>query len=240
MKTSFIFIMMLIISSFHFLIAQDRFPSQRELKYDGENSTKFKSTDTNFNFPGKMLIGYHWTNESNISKAILATQNNVFAQYMNYTDTTIPDSNLIQPNALLFVEGVDSFYKEGVYSHVLGDTGILNARYMSFKPNMKINPGDNQYAILAKRPYDTTNPIFGFKYVDPNALANNVNDSGDVNYGCLLINNQSFINDTIFKGPWGIDYLRKHPQDVDSFDDNERTRAATFYGYNFIVFEDLL
>ena len=149
MKTKIMFIVLLLLGSMNLLYAQDRMPNQRKLMYNGVDSVLFNSVSPNFLNNNIFMVGYHWTNESSISRSILATQNNVYAQYMNYPNTTIPDTGLIQPNAYLMVEGVDANYKEGVFSHVLGDTGILNARYFSFKPNMKINPSDDQYDLLS-------------------------------------------------------------------------------------------
>ena len=173
--------------------------------YNSVDSVLFNSTSANFlNTNNIFLVGYHWTNESSISRAILATQNNVYAQYMMINSTT-PDLNLIQKNAYLMVEGVDANYKEGVFSHVLGDTGILNARYFSFKPNMKINLGDDQYAILAERPHDQSHPIFGFQMINP--LISISQNRYDPNYSFLVIPDTNLVNQELFSNPWGSEYL---------------------------------
>jgi len=205
MKQTMFFLVLLIASSLNFLTAQDRLPSQRKLMYNGIDSVFFQSGDSNFKKPNGLLIGFHWTNESSISEAILANQNNVYAQNMMINPTT-PDLSLIQKDAYLMVEGVVNGQNPGVFSHVLGDTGILNSRHFSFKPNMLIRSIDTtQYQILARRPYDKTRPIFGFKYINPIALANNINDSSDVNYSFLSVGSGS-INQTIFRDHWGIKY----------------------------------
>ena len=216
MKKTMFILVLFIAGSLNFLTAQDRLPSQRKLMYNGVDSVLFKSGDGNFIKPNGLLIGFHWTNETSISESILASQNNIYAEYMFKGTPPTPDLRLIQKNALLMVEGVITRYDSvrrknydvnGVFSHVLGDTGILNARHFSFKPNMLIRSIDTtQYQILAIRPYDKTRPIFGFKYIDSLALLNNTDDSNDVNYSFLSVGASS-IDKTIFRDPWGIEYL---------------------------------
>jgi hypothetical protein len=169
--------------------------------YNDTTLETFKSGIGHFPLSNQVMIGFHWGNEASIAKAILANQNNVFAQYMNSGTPPTPDLRMFQDRCLLFVEGVDQAHGgvAGVYSHVLGYTGVLNSRYISFKPNMLIRTIDTtQYQILARRPYDTTNPIFGFQYVHPLALANNSQQDGDSNYSFLLIPNISLKDSVLF------------------------------------------
>ena len=241
MKKKLFFLVLLAISISNILSAQDRLPVQRQLMYNDTTLETFTNGIGSFPISNKIMIGFHWGNEASISKAILANQNNVYAQYMYSGTPSVPDLRLFQDSCLLFVEGVDKANGDvaGVFSHVLGDTGVLNARYMSFKPNMLIRSIDTiQYQILARRPYDKTRPIFGFKYIDSLALLNNTDDSNDVNYSFLTVGAPS-IDKTLFRDPWGIEYLRKHPVKLADFD-TTKPEQKNFYGYNFIVFEHLL
>ena len=237
MKKKLFFLVLLAISISNILSAQDRLPVQRQLMYNDTTLETFTNGIGSFPISNKIMIGFHWGNEASISKAILANQNNVFAQYMYSGTPSVPDLRLFQDNCLLFVEGVDKANGDvaGVYSHVLGDTGVLNARYISFKPNMLISNDDTtQYQMLSKRPYDTTNPIFGFQYVHPLALANNKTLKGDADYSFLLIPNISLKDSVICSEPWGSEYLNRWKRTPEEIIINDSAQRK-YHGYNICV-----
>jgi hypothetical protein len=57
--------------------------------------------------------------------------------------------------------------------------------------------------LIAMRPNDTTNPVFGF--MQRNGL---VPGSG-ANYNFLLLPHTGLIDSTVFSKPWGSEYLRR-------------------------------
>ncbi|MEI6089690.1 MAG: T9SS type A sorting domain-containing protein [bacterium] len=240
MKTKLFLIAVTILFLFSQQIqAQDRGPKTRKLKLNGQDSIELKSTVGYFRGPDSLVVGFQWPNNLSVANAVYANHNALTPQFTRKRlivngDTTYPiDSDKAPNGAYMTLNGLENpSGRYTVYSHCIEDTALLQTKSLSFKPNMKIDTGDNQYKILAKRPYDKSRPIFGFKYVHPEALANNPLDSGNLDYGCLLIDNQSFNNDTIFKGPWGIEYLRKYL--VDSVDINSNAQKY-FYGYNFYI-----
>jgi hypothetical protein len=188
-------------------------PSQVPLKYDGIHSTLFHSTNSVFPVDNRTYIGFHWQQNSEISKALFANQNNVKAVWMNYPypNNTTPDPFMIQDSCLLVVEGIDTArdqQSEAVYTHAGSGTGVLNARSMMFKPNMKIHPDDTQDDIIAKRPNDPSNPIFGFGYV------NGVIPSTLDNYCFLLLPDITYKDQKVFENPWGSEYLRKWDKNI--------------------------
>jgi len=213
MKRTMFILVLLLVNISNLLYSQYIEPQQRKLKYNGFDSIEFHSNLPPFLAPSKTYIGFHWQQNSEISKALFANQNNVKAVWMNYPypNNNTPDPFMIQDSCLLVIEGIDTArdqQSEAVYTHAGSGTGVLNARSMMFKPNMKIHPDDTQDSIIAKRPNDPSNPIFGFGTV--NGL---VTSSGS-NYSYLLLTNSTYIGDTVFENPWGSEYLRKWDKNI--------------------------
>lgn len=177
-------------------------PNQRYLRYAPFTvATQFHSTNTDFQRPNKFIVGFHWGNEASIAKAILANQNNVYAQYMNEYPKNTPDYRLFQDSALLMVEGIDTEhgYVYDVFTHAVLDTALLNTHSMAFRSNLLILLNDDQYDIISKRPNDESHPIFGFQTV-----RGIVPDTGSF----LLLDN-TVKDQVVCHNPWGSEYLHR-------------------------------
>jgi hypothetical protein len=135
MKTKIIFLAVFL-TSLSISFSQMREPEQVELKYDGVTPSKFSSTDNNFKFDNKMLMGFHGGNEKSIAKAVLCNQNNVFPQQL-FTNST-PNARMFQDSALLFIQDFDSNWGYRTFSHVLADQGILNTHSMTWEPYLSL------------------------------------------------------------------------------------------------------
>jgi hypothetical protein len=179
--------------------SQMKEPEQVELKYNGVTPSKFRSTDSNFITDRKILIGFHWGNEKSIASAVLSNQNNIFPQQL-FSGTT-PNASMVQDNALLFIQDVDSLWNYRTFSHVLADKAILHTHSMTWEPNMLVCSTDKQRDIIAKRPNDPAHPIFGF------FQRTGTVDSSGANVSFLIIPDSTYKDQTIFSDPTFLLFL---------------------------------
>jgi hypothetical protein len=84
MKKTMLILVLLLVNFSNLLYSQCLEPQQRKLKYNGIDSIEFHSNLPPFLAPAKTYIGFHWQQNSEISKALFANQNNVKAVWMNY------------------------------------------------------------------------------------------------------------------------------------------------------------
>ena len=192
-------LIILILTNICLVKTQSIEPTQRYLRYGPTTpATQFHSTNPEFLRPNQFMVGFHWGNESSIAKAILANQNNVYAQYMYQCEPPQPDLRLFQDNALLMVEGIDTEhgYVYDVFTHAVLDTALLNTHSMAFRSNLLILPSDDQYDIISKRPNDESHPIFGFQTV-----RGVIPDTGSF----LLLDN-TVKDQVVCDNPWGSEY----------------------------------
>jgi hypothetical protein len=215
MKTKLFLIAILILClCFIQINAQTYGPIRKSLVLTtGGSPVQLSSQNYPFSGPDSLVIGFQWPNNLSVASAVYANHNAPTPQFMrkeviiNGVKTYPLDPDKAQNGAYLTLNGFDatdpSRAIHSVFSHSLQDTALLHVHSMTWEPNMQVNPGDNQYQILAKRPSDQTRPIFGFHSV------NGVVPTSEANYSFLEIPDTSYINQIIFSEPWGSEYLRK-------------------------------
>ncbi|MEI6092024.1 MAG: hypothetical protein WCR42_16355 [bacterium] len=192
--------------------AQDRGPGQRGLILEPIfGYVNLTSEDYPFSGPDSLVIGFQWPNNLSVANGVYANHNALTPQFTRKRvivngDTTYPiDSDKAPNGAYMTLNGFDARNPasaiHSVFSHNLQDTAILHVHSMTWETNMQVNPEDNQYQILAKRPSDQTRPIFGM-----GTVYGNVPSSG-ANYSFLEIPDASYIDHIIFRDPWGSEYL---------------------------------
>jgi hypothetical protein len=182
MKIIIIFMLASVLS-----FSQNVEPFQRQFMYYG--TSQFLSSSHDSLKLNKFQLGWHWGDESKITKTLFMNQRDMQS---DYPKSKIPD------NTLLYIRSV--FY-EGSNTHILHthcafDNNPVFGKSLSYDPTVTVNP--NNVYELNIREEDPQNPIFGFLYKRGKVLSN----PSDPNYSRLIIDSSSLENQVILSDPW--------------------------------------
>ncbi len=163
---------------FPFVLLGQSEPVQDSFNFKG-NTRYYISGDSGYFKDSKFLLGWHWGGSRAISEAMK----------MNQVHQSFPiDFNKICNNAQI-IRGID-----GIWAIESSDTGAMQSMAMQWEANLKIDTTDPP--SFNTNINDANNPVFGFRYINPNITISSTDSK------LWLDSSGSYINSLIMAEPW--------------------------------------
>jgi hypothetical protein len=177
-------ILVMIISTSYFSLAQDLEPTQHKFYIDGDST--FISADSSKFLQNKILIGWQWCQGRSMSKSLLMSQAHCSnPAYYGPGDSTYGDVDTTD-----FADSVDLVLNIPVISEHFGYSPLHSTSF-KYEPTLQIiNPGS-----FTIKQNDNSNAVFGFR----NILGNTTSDPARLT---LKSSDTSIINHTVLSEPW--------------------------------------
>ncbi len=153
-----IFVLIIVLISICFVAkSQDKEPEQQTFNYFG-NSRLLDANDPLFQF-NRFHRGWHWAYGKKMSEALYITSGHTTDSIPTYQGSP----NWMAIPSSLFADSIDLIINLKNITASGTSAAPLNAMMMVFEPTLKIETEGEFKTRLG----DSTNPIFGFKYINP-------------------------------------------------------------------------